>query len=130
MTGLGAIRNLDHTILLCADIGRMRDFYTTVMGFDVRTEIAGRWVELAVGSSSISLRGRTRSYDGEAPVAGTASVQFAFRISPAELDAAIAQLAAHGVELLEPVADLEPFGHRAFFFADPEDNIIEIYAEI
>lgn len=128
--GLGAIRSLDYGVLLCEDLPAMQRFYADVMGFAVRTEVPGRWVEFEVGSTSLALRLRSRPYDGQPPPAESASVQFAFRLPLRELDAAVDQLAEHGVELLEPIADLEPFGHRAFFFADPEYNIIEIYGEL
>ncbi|NOX30469.1 MAG: glyoxalase/bleomycin resistance/dioxygenase family protein [Actinobacteria bacterium] len=130
IVGLQTIRNLDYTILLCDDIDSMRVFYTEVMGFEVHREIPGRWIEMKVGSSLIALRLRSRPYDGASPDAATASLQFAFRVPPADVDAAAAQLADKGIELLEPVADLQPFGHRAFFFTDPEHNIIEIFADI
>ncbi len=129
-TGLGAIRNLDYTILLCDDVTAMRAFYVDVLGLDVRHEIPGRWAELQVGASLLALRLRGRPYDGPAPEAGAASVQLAFRVPPAEVDVAAAQLAERGFEPLEPITDLADFGHRVLFFADPEDNVIEIYAEI
>lgn len=129
-TGLNAIRNLDYTILLCRDIEVMSRFYATVLGFSLRSEIPGKWAEFQVGASLLALRGRTRPYDGHAPKVGAASVQLAFRVPPGDVDLAANQLAEHGIDLLEPVADLEPFGHRALFFADPEHNVIEIYGEL
>jgi len=130
ITGLGAIRSLDYTILLCDDIEAMRSFYTDVMGFEIRHEIPGKWVELQVGSSLLALRMRGRPYDGPRPDTATASVQLAFRVPPGDVETAATQLADRRVEILEAVADLEVFGHRTLFFADPEHNIIEIYAEI
>jgi hypothetical protein len=56
-------------------------------------------------------------------------VQLAFRVPPGDVAAAERQLVARGVEPLEPVVD-QPFGHRTLFFADPERNVIEIYAEL
>lgn len=129
-SGLGAIRNLDHTVLLCDDLAAMRRFYTEVMGFAVHHEIAGHWVELQVGSSLLTLRPRgQRPYDGPRPAPGGASVQLAFRVPPGDVATAAAHLAEHGAEILEPVTD-QPFGHRTLFFADPEHNVIEVYAEL
>ena len=42
ISGLGAIRNLDYTVLLCDDIEVMRRFYTEVMGLEIRHEIPER----------------------------------------------------------------------------------------
>ncbi len=129
-TGLGAIRNLDYVVLLCNEIAPMRDFYAGVLGFEIRHEIPGKWAELRIGGSLLALRLRGRSYDGAPPAPAAASVQLAFRVPPNDVAAAVSQLADRGIEPLEPVADLEDFGHRVLFFADPEHNVIEIYAEI
>jgi catechol 2,3-dioxygenase-like lactoylglutathione lyase family enzyme len=56
-------------------------------------------------------------------------VQLAFLVSPAEVDQCYEQLVAKGVKILDPPAD-QPRGHRTVYFADPEGNILEIYAEI
>lgn len=128
-SGLGAIRSLDYVMLLCDEIEPMRDFYVRVLGFEVRQHVPDRYAELQVGSTLLALRLRSRPYDGQS-APGAASVQLAFRVAPADVALAADQLAEHGVELLEPIADLEDFGHRVLFFADPEDNVIEIYAEI
>ncbi|ACQ78277.1 Glyoxalase/bleomycin resistance protein/dioxygenase [Beutenbergia cavernae DSM 12333] len=128
--GLGALRSLDYTMLLCDDVAMMRAFYADVLGLDVQREVPGRYVELRVGSATLALRRRGRPYDGPAPLAASASVQLAFRVPPNDVDIAAAQLVAGGAELLEPVRSFPEFGHRAVFFADPEQNVIEIYAEV
>jgi len=38
-------------------------------------------------------------------------------------------LVAKGVPILRGPTDLPDWHHRTLFFRDPEDNIIEIYAE-
>ncbi|MCP4222938.1 MAG: glyoxalase/bleomycin resistance/dioxygenase family protein [Actinomycetia bacterium] len=129
-TGLGTIRNLDYVMLLCTEIEPMRDFYADVLGFPICREIPGKFVELRVGGSLLALRLRGRPYDGSPSVPTSASVQLAFRVPPSDVDVAASQLADVGIELLEPVADLPDFGHRVLFFADPEHNVIEVYAEI
>jgi len=128
--GLGAIANLDYTMLLCRDIGPMRAFYADVLGLEVTREVAGRYVEFRVGAAVLALRLRSRPYDGPARQTDGASVQLAFRVPPPDVDVAAEQLRQRGVEPLEPVRDLPDFGHRVLFVADPEQNVVEIYAEI
>ena len=41
-----------------------------------------------------------------------------------DYDAAVAQLRAHGVEVLERV--LPDYGYRQAFFRDPDGNVLEI----
>ena len=128
--GIKAIGNLDYTMLLCSNVDVMVAFYGTVMQFTLRRHIPGRYAEFAVGSSTLALRLRSRPYDGPAGAAEAASVQLAFRVPPGEVAVAAQQLEMAGIKMLEPMADLEDFGHRTLFFADPENNIVEIYAEI
>ncbi|MEM9561958.1 MAG: VOC family protein [Actinomycetota bacterium] len=128
--GLGALRNLDYTMLLCEDLGPMRSFYVDVLGLAVKREVTGRYLELQVGAATLALRLRSRPYDGPPRTEPGASVQLAFRVPPADVDAAAEQLVERGVELLEPVHDLADFGHRVLFVADPDGNVVEIYAEI
>jgi catechol 2,3-dioxygenase-like lactoylglutathione lyase family enzyme len=127
--GIGAIRNLDYTILLCDDVAAMTTFYFDVLGSELHEEVPGRWASVRIGSSLLAFRLRGRPYDGPSQSVDSASVHLAFRVPPNEVEVAASQLAALGIVPLEPLAD-HPFGHRTLFVADPEHNIIEIYAEI
>ncbi len=127
---LGGIHNLDHTVLLCRRLAETRAFYRDVMGFPVETD-RGNWVSFRVGAGLLSLRPRgpwSVCDDGEA-LPGSAAVQLAFRVPPPAVDACHAELIARGVAILRPPTDLPDWRHRTLFFRDPEDNIIEIYAE-
>ncbi len=123
---LRRIRTIDYIVLLCDDVARMKQFYTGVMGFSVYTDFPD-WVELRVGSTLLTLRSRGREYDG---VGGAgASVQLAFRVAPPEVDSCYAELVSRGVTILEGV-QMKDYGHKTLFFADPENNVLEIYADI
>lgn len=123
---LNRIRHLDYVILLCDDLPKMRQFYHEVMGFPFYRDWE-TWVEMRVGSVLLTLRQRGRPYDG--PPAPGASVQLAFRVTPEEVQGCYEELKAKGVRILDPVTDHE-WGHRTLFFADPEGNVLEIYADI
>lgn len=128
-TGFDAIRNLDYTIILCDDVRVMRDFYTSVLQFKVDHETPGAWVALRVGSSLLTLRPRNRPYDGPKSPEKSASLQLAFRVPPQDVDRAYETLKRLGISVIEPPAN-QPWGHRTLFFADPEYNVVEIYADI
>jgi catechol 2,3-dioxygenase-like lactoylglutathione lyase family enzyme len=130
--GIGSIRNLDYVVLLCEDLARARQFYLDVMQFRIERETP-RWVSFHVGSGLLCLRPRTLEgsfQDGPGAPSGSASVQFAFRVAPPEIDEIQAELAAAGVDLMGPPRDIPAWGHRAIFFRDPDGNVIEIYAEV
>jgi glyoxylase I family protein len=125
-----SIRNLDHTVLLCTNLGETRAFYRDIMKFPIETDL-DNWVEFRVGGSLLTLRPR-----GKWPIAdvgeigpGTASVQLAFRVPPPAVDSCHAELVAQGVPIMRKPTDLPGWRHRTLFFRDPEGNIIEIYAE-
>jgi glyoxylase I family protein len=125
---LSAIRHLDYVVILCRDIGRMKAFYRDVMQFPILSE-SETWIEHRVGSVVLALRGRTRAYDGPAAPAGAAHLQLAFRVTPAQVDDCHAELVARNVEILEPPTS-QSWGHRTLFFRDPENNVLEIYADL
>jgi catechol 2,3-dioxygenase-like lactoylglutathione lyase family enzyme len=61
----------------------------------------------------------------------SAAVQLAFRVPPSAVDGCHTELVARGVRILREPTDLaSPWHHRTVFFADPEDNVLEIYAEL
>jgi glyoxylase I family protein len=127
---LGGIRNLDHSVLLCRRLEATRAFYRDVMGFPIE-EDRPNWVSFRVGATLLSLRPRgswSVCDDGPA-VAGAAAVQLAFRVPPPAIETCHAALVAKGVPILRAPTDLPSWRHRTLFFRDPEDNIIEIYAE-
>jgi len=106
----------------------MKAFYRELFGFPVLSESATD-LALQAGSVVLALRKRTRGYDGQGVRTELPGVQLAFRVSPAEVDLCYKQLVAQGVTILDPPTD-QPRGHRTVYFADPEGNILEVYAEI
>lgn len=127
---LGGIGNLDYTVLLCDRLAETRAFYRDVMGFALETDHEN-WVSFRVGAALLTLRPRgvwSVCDDGKA-LPGSAAVQLAFRVAPPAVDACHAELVAKGVPILRPPTDLPAWRHRTLFFRDPENNIIEIYAE-
>jgi glyoxylase I family protein len=126
---LGGISNLDYTVLLCCKMAATRAFYRDIMMFPIETDQAN-WVSFRVGASLLTLRPRGWShFDDGKSVPGSAAVQLAFRVPPPAVDACHAELVEMGVPILSGPTDLPDWRHRTLFFRDPEDNIIEIYAE-
>lgn len=128
-SGFGAIRSMDYVILLCDDLERMRRFYTDIFGFHVEDEEPGKWVGFRVGTLFLGLRPRGRPYDGPKVVDETASIQLSFRVPPADVDLAFQTLNDKGIDVIEGPTN-QDWCHRTLFFADPENNVIEIYADI
>lgn len=127
---LGGIGNLDYTVILCSRMAETRAFYRDIMQFPIEVDLEN-WVSFRVGAALLALRPRgvwSVCDDGRA-LAGSAAVQLAFRVAPPAVDACHAELVAKGVPILREPTDLPNWRHRTLFFRDPEDTIIEIYAE-
>lgn len=127
---LNQIRSLDHTVLLCRNLRKTREFYRDIMKFPLEVDHES-WVSFRVSGSLLSLRPRGGFPvvdDGELEQ-GVVAVQLAFRVPPPAVDACHAELVAYGVDILSEPTDLPDWRHRTVFFRDPEDNLIEIYAE-
>jgi glyoxylase I family protein len=130
MMSLGGITNLDHTVILCSRMRETRAFYENIMGFAVAEDIEN-WVSFRVGSALLTLRPRgpwSVCDDGPRP-SGSAAVQLAFRVPLDAVDRCYEELVAKGVAILRGPTDLPKWRHRTLFFRDPEDNVIELYAE-
>lgn len=127
---LGGIANLDYTVLLCSRLEQTKAFYRDVMGFPIVTD-RPNWIEFRLGASLLTLRPRTKwpVCDDGPWTPGSASLQLAFRVAPPAVDACHEALVAKGVPILRGPTDLPDWRHRTLFFRDPEDNVIEIYAE-
>jgi len=127
---LKEIHTVDYVILLCRKLKETRAFYRDVMGFSLESD-ADNWVSFRVGATLLTLRPRSTSppwNDGPA-APGSAAVQLAFRVPPPAVDSCHAELVAKGVPIVRAPTDLPAWRHRTLFFRDPEDNVVEIYAE-
>ena len=125
---LTPVQQLSYVIVLCDDIDRMKTFYRDLFSFPVDSE-SDESLALRAGSVLLALRKRTRNYDGRSGGPDSPGVQLAFLVSPAEVDECYQLLMDRGVPILDPPTD-QPRGHRTVYFADPEGNVLEVYAEI
>ena len=124
-----AIKAIDYTVIFVRDMAAMRNFYESVLGFQVARELSAKWIEYQLGSNTLALTIPTRTAaDAPTPV-GSAALQLAFKVSVAEVDQCAGELVRQGVELVSPPTD-QSFGHRTLFFRDPDGNLLEIFADI
>nr|WP_295382549.1 VOC family protein [Pseudoxanthomonas sp.] len=123
---------IHHVAIIASDYARSRRFYTEVLGLEV---VAEHYRE-ARDSWKLDLRVDDRTqielFSFPSPPARTSRPEacglrhLALRV--ADLDAAVAHLAAHGV-VAEPVRMDEFTGRRFTFFADPDDLPLELYED-
>jgi catechol 2,3-dioxygenase-like lactoylglutathione lyase family enzyme len=124
-----AIRAIDYTVIFVRDMAAMRRFYEDILAFPLLRELSPGWIEYRVGDNTLALA-RPSLTASDIPTPNTsASLQLAFRVSPAEVDQCADELVRQGVHLLSPPTD-QAFGHRTLFFRDPDGNLLEVFAEI
>lgn len=127
-SGLGAIRSIDYVFVLCDDLKRMKRFYVNVFGLPVEEE-SDSMVVFRLGTLFLGLRPRGRCYDGPEVPDTSATIQLSFRVPPADVDLAYGALKAKNVDVIEAPTN-QDWPHRTLYFSDPENNILEIFADI
>ena len=123
---LNSIALVGYVVLPCRDLQASRRFYQEVMGFPITYERAD-WIKFQIGTTALALRPLDGLFSGR-QVEGPA-VQLAFRVGYEEVDTCHDELRSRGVAIIDPPTD-QDWGHRTLFFADPEGNVVEIYADI
>lgn len=109
-------------------------FYQEALGFGVKVEMGG-YIELRSEGVRFAICSNEMMRDATAdpvymePHRGR-SFELAFPCDePDDVDASFAQIVAKGARAVRPPADM-PWGQRAAFFADPDGNIHELFAEL
>ena len=117
---------LGQVMVFVSDLDRMRRFYAGALGLAVTEEEPG-WVRFATGGAAFALHAIPADIargiaitDPPAPRADTA-IKFTFHVD--DVDAARAQLVAHGAA----IRDVKRWGARVLCDGvDPEGNVFQI----
>ena len=125
---LSEVKVLSYAIVLCDDMEEMKAFYRDLFPFEVETE-TDESLAFVAGDVRLGLRKRSRDYDGQPATPESPGLQLAFRVAPDEVEPCYQRLVEKGVKILEPPTD-QPRGHRTVYFADPQGNVLEVYAEV
>lgn len=119
--------------ILTDDVPRLVAFYRDVLGFAAEnpsgamTEFVSEGVRFAVCNRN-ELAKATHHPRFSEPARGQA-FELAFPLpTPDDVDRAYAEITADGATPIQPPATM-PWGQRAAFFADPDGNIHELFAD-
>ncbi len=125
---LRTIKTLDYTVIPCRDLKAMRAFYHEVLGFPISYE-RHDWVKFQLGEVALALRPRAAPFFETARDVERPSVQLAFCVTYDLVDPCYRELMELGIPILESPTN-QTWGHRTLYFADPEGNVLEIYAHV
>lgn len=117
-----SIKDLDHVVLIVADMDRAIRFYEGALGCKVeRTLESIGLVQMRAGRALIDL------VPAEQRQTGRNMDHFALTIDPFDLEALRAHFATHGVEIGEPATryGAEGFG-PSIYLHDPDGNQVEL----
>lgn len=115
-----AALGLHHLALKVHDLEQMRSFYVGVLGFSVEWEPDPQNVYLTSGSDNLALH----QVPEELPPGRLDHIGIVVQ-EPGDVDAWAAYIKTHGVKLaMEPKTHRD--GARSIYFADPEQNVIQI----
>jgi Lactoylglutathione lyase and related lyases len=124
------LKAIHHVAIICSDYARSKAFYTEVLGLKViheaYREARDSWkLDLEV---SPGVQIELFSFPSPPPRVSRPEAQglrhIAFAVD--DIDAAVARIEGHGVAC-EPIRVDEYTGKRFTFFADPDDQPIELY---
>lgn len=120
--------------ILTGDVPAMTRFYRDVLGFVVETDM-GEYVEFASEGVRFAVCARSIMFEATGddgfrrPAAGR-SFELAFPCaSPATVDETYAEIVEQGATSIKEPADM-PWGQRTAFFADPDGNVHELFADL
>ncbi|UPG88389.1 VOC family protein [Luteibacter aegosomaticola] len=124
------LKSIHHVAIICSDYARSKAFYTEVLGLKViheaYREARDSWkLDLEV---SPGVQIELFSFPSPPPRVSRPEAQglrhIAFAVD--DIDAAVTRITSHGVAC-EPIRVDEYTGKRFTFFADPDDQPIELY---
>lgn len=120
--------------IITHDLESMKKFYRDVLEFEIifetdnYVEFKNQGIRLAL-STNVIMTQATGHPSYEAKKSGQ-SLELAFKVdTPAEVDVMYTKITQKGATAIKP-ADNKPWGQRAAFFADPDGNIHEIFADL
>jgi catechol 2,3-dioxygenase-like lactoylglutathione lyase family enzyme len=120
------VRRLDHLVLTVASLEATVDFYTRVLGMNVRAFEGGR-LALRFGEQKINLHEAGHEFEPKARVAVPGSADLCLLVE-GSLDAWLAHLEELDVPVVEgPVARTGALGPMtSVYVRDPDGNLVEI----
>jgi uncharacterized glyoxalase superfamily protein PhnB len=120
--------------IITANFQKMVSFYKEVLGFESMLELEhyvefkNEGVRFAISTNQVMFEATNhQSFKQEKK---GRSLELAFKAdTPEEVDKSFANLIAKGAKSIKEPADM-PWGQRTAFFADPDGNIHEIFADL
>lgn len=128
-------RGLREVILIVDDVEASTAFYRDVVGLELHPQPTSDWAWFRAGDPErrqwLGIHKGTLLFENQPAAPGGerwGPVHYAFRVAADELEEAVEHVRSNSVEVFGP----HQFGDvgRAYFFYDPDDNLVEFYAYV
>ena len=127
-------RGLSEIVLIVDDVRKAADFYERVVGLVPESDADDEWAWFWAGrpgeAQRVALHKGTLLFEGQSPHPEGerwGNVHYAFDVAPEDLAAAVERVRSAGVEVFGPV-ELEWMNARAYYFYDPDGNLLEFWS--
>jgi len=126
---------IDMIGIITGQFSEMLEFYRDVMGFEVKMQVENNYVEFENEGVRFALSTKKVMADATGEQGYLEEnkghpLELAFRVnSPEEVDTKYNELVEKGAQPVTDPAD-QPWNQRTAFFADPDGNIHEIFADL
>lgn len=126
---------IDMIGIITSRFDEMMAFYKDIMGFDVMMHMDGTYVEFTNDGVRFALSTHDVMADATEKEEYRTNrhghcFELAFRVDdPSDLDREYESLLNRGAKPIKQPADM-PWGQRTAFFADPDGNIHELFADL
>jgi catechol 2,3-dioxygenase-like lactoylglutathione lyase family enzyme len=122
-------------VLIVRDVPAAARFYREVVGLEPETETNDAWAWFWAGEPGahqrIALHRGSLLFEEHSPhppESRWGHVHFAFEVPRERLDAAVAHMRDHGVEVYGPAHFDWMAGATAYYFYDPDGNLVEFWS--
>lgn len=121
--------------IVAGKFDQMVSFYKNTLGMEIIQLVENRYCEFkhdgtrfAITTNDV-MHGLTKHKSYQETTRGQ-RLELAFLVdTPADVDTSYSELITKGATAVTPPADM-PWGQRAAFFADPDGNIHEVFANL
>lgn len=126
---------ISEIVLIVQDVDRATSFYRDVVGLTLRTQSedwAWFWTGEEGSSSNLAVhKGRLlmQEHSPHGPEPKWGPIHYAFRVPRERLQAAVAHVRAHGVEVYGPV-HFDWMEADSYYFYDPDGNLLEWWSPV
>jgi catechol 2,3-dioxygenase-like lactoylglutathione lyase family enzyme len=128
-------RGFAELVLIVEDVPKAADFYEHVVGLELEHRTGDEWAWFWAGkpgkAQRLALHKGSLLFEEQSPYPEGerfGRVHYAFDVAPEDLEPSVERVRTAGVEVYGPVEFDAPFNAQAYYFYDPDGNLLEFFS--